>query len=389
MKNKQTVLIIDDIADNLNVAANTLIPHGINVILAQNGREAIKTATKFLPDLILLDIMMPEMNGFEVCASLKEIDKTKEIPVIFLTAVGETKNIVKGFELGAVDYINKPFISEELISRVKAHLKIHQLNKDLNLKNDEIKNKHNEILSSIRYAQIIQKALLPKQSKIDDALHKSFIFFRPKEDVSGDFYYVNKFRENIVFAVADCTGHGVPGGFLSMLGINFLNQVIKSSKNIVPSVVLEDLREFIKNIFDNTEAQNNGMDIAFCSINFETNIIHYSGANISLFLVRKGEITEYKSTKNPAGSFIAEYAFSDYEIQLEKNDLIYLFSDGYADQFGEVEDKRFKKSKLKKLLLSNASKPIQEQKRILEEVFDNWKLNEDQTDDVLVFGLEI
>ncbi|MCK5537498.1 MAG: response regulator, partial [Bacteroidales bacterium] len=152
MKNKQTVLIIDDIADNLNVAANTLIPHGINVILAQNGREAIKTATKFLPDLILLDIMMPEMNGFEVCASLKEIDKTKEIPVIFLTAVGETKNIVKGFELGAVDYINKPFISEELISRVKAHLKIHQLNKDLNLKNDEIKNKHNEILSSIRYA---------------------------------------------------------------------------------------------------------------------------------------------------------------------------------------------------------------------------------------------
>ncbi|MCK5538846.1 MAG: SpoIIE family protein phosphatase, partial [Bacteroidales bacterium] len=152
---------------------------------------------------------------------------------------------------------------------------------------------------------------------------------------------------------------------------------------------LEDLREFIKNIFDNTEAQNNGMDIAFCSINFETNIIHYSGANISLFLVRKGEITEYKSTKNPAGSFIAEYAFSDYEIQLEKNDLIYLFSDGYADQFGEVEDKRFKKSKLKKLLLSNASKPIQEQKRILEEVFDNWKLNEDQTDDVLVFGLEI
>jgi len=124
---KQTVLIVDDIVDNLNVAANTLIPQNINVIFAQSGENALKTADKYMPDLILLDIMMPQMDGFEVCEKLKSNEKTKEIPIIFLTAIGEAKFIVKGFKLGAIDYINKPFIAEELISRVTSHLKIYKL----------------------------------------------------------------------------------------------------------------------------------------------------------------------------------------------------------------------------------------------------------------------
>lgn len=130
MENKQTVLVVDDIADNLNVAANILIRQNINVLLAQSGKEALAIADKLLPDLVLLDIMMPEMDGFEVCSRLKKNNETKEIPVIFLTALGKTESIVKGFDLGAVDYVNKPFHIEELLARVQTHLSLSRMRKE-------------------------------------------------------------------------------------------------------------------------------------------------------------------------------------------------------------------------------------------------------------------
>ncbi|MCK5537497.1 MAG: response regulator [Bacteroidales bacterium] len=144
MKNKQTVLIVDDIADNLNIAASAIIGHDINVILAQSGEQAIATTEKFHPDLILLDIMMPEMNGFEVCELLKSKSETKDIPVIFLTAMEDAKNIVEGFSLGAVDYITKPFHLEEVLVRVQTHLSISRLRKEIEEANSLLEQKVTE-----------------------------------------------------------------------------------------------------------------------------------------------------------------------------------------------------------------------------------------------------
>lgn len=775
MKNKQTVLIVDDIADNLNVAANTLMKENINVILAQSGKKAIETINNFKPDLILLDIMMPEISGYDVCKKLKSKKETKDIPIIFLTALYETKDIVKGFKLGAVDYINKPFISEELISRVKAQLKIYsqyielqekekqikeneaklsavinsipdfifykdteckytgcnkayenflgekheniigstdydffnkkdaeifsnsdkkiinsgkdflfeewtqdydgnemylytrktplinsggsivgvvgvsrnisklkktenelkEKQKKLNIiydnanegifilknnkvvfnnkklceitgyseyelqnryflefvhkkdqkevaafykkklngekigrsvvfriidkneenkyvrvnskqitwdyghailgiidditeqyllqkelqkskdrlilsqkaanigtlewtfkddkircseiafklfgitksspflntnelisyihdedkeriisefktgiknrqkehiaiyriiknndeccwieeiseiyydkegipskmigviqditirkkteneirqKNEEIKRNRDEILSSIRYAKTIQKSILTTKKNIDKILKNNFIIFKPKDLVSGDFYYVNEFQENIIFTVADCTGHGVPGGFITMLGIQSIHSILKEKHINTPSEVLKNLRKRIKDIFKVSGNENyNGIDMAFCSINKKTNILQYSGAFNPLWIVRNNELIEIKATRNPIGFFPIEKEFENHEFQLQNHDKLYLFTDGFKDQIGGKEIKKYNNKPFKEIILKTSNFPIKEQKDILLNELKNWQKNLAQIDDITIMGIE-
>lgn len=775
MNKKQTVLIVDDIANNINIAANALMKENINVIVAQSGKEALKSINKIRPDLILLDIMMPEMSGYDVCKILKDDEQTKNIPIIFLTALNETKDIVKGFKLGAVDYINKPFISEELISRVNSQLKIHKqykkiieketlikennaklsavinsipdfifyknkeskytglnkayakflgekpeniigntdyeffnqknaktfLNSDKNIintgedflfeewtqdfdgneiylntrktplinsegnifgvvgvsrnltklkitenelkekqeklnliydnanegifilqnnkivfnnkklceitgfnkkelqkrfflefvhkkdqkevadfyqrkikgkkighavvfriidfsknikyvkvntkqitwefgdailgildditeqfllqkelkesrerlrlsqkagkigalewtfkddkiicseiayklfgiskktpflntkellsyihnddveriitefqtntkklekehkaiyriikengeccwieeisemyydkeekpckmigviqditirkkveneikqKNAEIKCNRDEILSSIRYAQTIQKSILTTQENIDKILKNNFIIFKPKDIVSGDFYYVNEFQENIIFTVADCTGHGVPGGFITMLGIQSIHGILKEKNINTPSKVLNNLRKRIKDIFKVSGNENyNGIDIAFCSINKKTNILQYSGAFNPLWIVRNNELIEIKATRNPIGFFPIEKEFENHEFQLQNNDKLYLFSDGFKDQIGGKDLKKYNNRPFKDLILNTSNFPINEQKDILLNELKNWQKDLVQIDDITIMGIE-
>ncbi len=774
MKNKPTILIVDDIADNLDVATQILFKDNLNFILAQNGKDALKYANKVIPDLILLDIMMPEMDGYEVCAKLKQNPITKEIPVIFLSAATDTENIVKGFEIGGVDYITKPFFPEELILRVNTHLKIHKQNQELrrkeqelqeskiklssvinsipdlifykdingkytgvnkafakyigepienivggtdydifNLKdaktfidadkailnsnkiikfkqwtqdfdgnklfletnkvaikksngevigivgvsrniteqkiieqqlkekeekltkiydnanegifilqnnkivflnnklieiigyskselqerpffefihpedrgealeyykkkidgqkigkaiifrvlnpsnentyvrvnskqiqwdandavlgllddvteqfllqkelkeskerlalsqkagnvgswewdfktdviiwsdviydifgiekqsdfvtndeflkhvhpndkeriinelnisisvkntehktefriidennktcwieeiseivyenskaikmlgilrdvttrkkaeialkqkNIEIKKNRDEIISSIRYAKTIQTSLLPEKIVIDEILPKNFIFYQPKDFVSGDFYYINKIENKIFCSVADCTGHGVPGGFITMLGINSIHGIINEKKIKKPSEILELLRYRIKDIFKGVKKDNNnGIDIAFCVIDTKTNILEYSGAFNPLWIVRNNELIELKATRNPIGFYPIEKEFVNHKFQLQNKDKIYLFSDGFKDQIGGYNNKKFNSAKFKELIITTNHYPINKQKKLIEKNFIDWKGNNEQVDDITIMGLE-
>ncbi len=775
MTHKQTVLIVDDNADNVNVAAQTLIQNDINVILALSGKEALKSVSKFMPDLILLDIMMPGMDGFEVCKILKSNPETKHIPVIFLSAINETTNIVKGFELGAVDYINKPFISKELISRVKTHLKIHSqfielqnkeklvldsksklksvinsipdlifykdlegkytgvnnayakhlkqlpeniigktdfdffnpkeakvfsesdqqtfhtnedyvyeewtkdfsgnevyldtrktplvnsdgitigivgvsrdiselkiiektlkeneeklqtiydnanegifvlqnykvvflnhklceitayskeeiqnrffidfihkedkkkaagfyqkklagvkigqsiifriidktnkvkyvkinskqidwnegkailslldditeqylleeklfesnerlrlsqkagkigtwdwnietgeikwsdltfkilgikkydniiLNHDFNkyvhqddkerieselknslknksithktefriikpdnqvswveetseiiyntskkpkrmigvlqditerkntekeieLKNSLIKEKQEDLLASIRYAKTIQTSLLPEQSEINKIIKNNFIIFKPKDIVSGDFYYVNKIDHQIYFSVADCTGHGIPGGFLTMLGVNIIHGILKHQKIKKPSEILCFLRARIKEVFKGVEKNNiNGIDLAFCTIDLKTNILQYSGAFNPLWIIRDNELIEFKATRNPIGYYPVEKKFKNHIFQLQNKDKIYLFSDGFKDQIGGKPIQKYNNKRFKELLVRNAGFSMKKQNNIFMNELEKWKTGYDQIDDITIMGIE-
>ncbi len=247
---------------------------------------------------------------------------------------------------------------------------------------------YKNITDNINYAKIIQQSLLPNNKMLEELLKDYFLFFKPKGIIGGDFYYVNQINNRLIIAVADCTGHGVSGALLSTLGITFLHDIIKQTLN--SGEILDLLREKIKKIFKVFSTNNkNGLDIALCVINTKTNILQYSGAFNPLWIIRNNKLNEYRATRNPIGFYYNENPFDVTEIQLQKNDLLYMFSDGFADQFGGANNSKLKNKKFKALLLSIANRSIQEQGKIIEDAFCNWKENTEQVDDIAVLGFEI
>jgi len=253
----------------------------------------------------------------------------------------------------------------------------------------ELEETYQDITDSINYAKTIQDALIPTEKIIKKILWKYFILSKAKNTVSGDFYYVAQRNEMLYLSVADCTGHGIAGAFLSILGISFIQDIVKWREAGSSAEVLNTLRKRIKRIFvDSGSNSRNGMDMAFCMINVKTNILQYSGAFNSMYIIRNDELTELQPTRNPIGFYIKEKDFTDTEFQLESGDKIYMFSDGYFDQFGATDRKKFSKKRFKELLIEINHKPMNEQHAILEKAFEDWRGPINQVDDVTVLGFE-
>jgi serine phosphatase RsbU (regulator of sigma subunit)/tetratricopeptide (TPR) repeat protein len=265
---------------------------------------------------------------------------------------------------------------------------------------DEVENQRNlleeknkEITDSINYAKRIQSALLLPEDHVSRHLPEHFIFFKPKDIVSGDFYWANEQNGYLYIIAADCTGHGVPGAFMSMLGISYLNEIVKKNITLTPSEILNELRDkIISNL--NFKAGNlesrDGMDAALCRIDLKTNELLFSGANNGLYLFQEDNFLEVKGDKQPVGYFIEEKKkFTDHHFNLNKGDSFYIFTDGYADQFGGEKGKKFKYKQLLKLFSSIKDIPADNQKTVLNDTFETWKGNLEQVDDVCVIGVRI
>jgi len=260
------------------------------------------------------------------------------------------------------------------------------------------------ILDSLTYAEHIQGSLLPTGEEFDNSFVEHFIFFRPKDIVSGDFYWIKQKNGNTLFAAADCTGHGVPGAFMSIMGISFLNEIIQQQNEDSPAVILEKLRHQVKNTL-NPELKSHksknyielyltlkikdGMDMALCCMDNKTKKLTYSGAGLPMFIARNGEIIDFEPVDNPVGVHLVENPFINHSFQLMTNDIIYLFSDGYYDQFGGDNNKKYYIENFRKLLIEISNKPCAEQKKILEASIENWQGINDQIDDMLVMGLRV
>jgi serine phosphatase RsbU (regulator of sigma subunit)/ligand-binding sensor domain-containing protein len=258
--------------------------------------------------------------------------------------------------------------------------------------NDEISRQKEEITDSITYASRIQRAMLPLRDHFNKTFADHFIFYRPRDIVSGDFYWIAENNDKVYFAAADCTGHGVPGAFMSMLGISALNEIIRhTTNNLNANLVLNLLREKIKFSLHQTGKEGetkDGMDIALCILDKNKMKLEYSGAYNPLYLIRKGTLEEYKADRMPIGIYhVEKESFTNYEIKIEKGDTIYIFSDGYVDQFGGPTVTKFKSNSMKKLLIEIVDKPMIEQGQIMEKTFDQWKGQEYQVDDILVIGI--
>jgi serine phosphatase RsbU (regulator of sigma subunit) len=267
------------------------------------------------------------------------------------------------------------------------------------------------ITDSIGYAERIQSALLPPHTVLNGMISDYFILFKPKDIVSGDFYWIKEVQDHLVIVSADCTGHGVPGAFMSMLGITLLNDLIGDRCYNAPSAILEQLRMKIKEMLvqdGHSEEQKDGMDMALVVFDRKNRELHYSGANNPLYIIRHkklaGDLTErthsvhengefnlfeVKADKQPIGVHWEETSFRNHSLKLKENDAFYLFSDGFIDQFGGKDRKKFKSLNFKKLLLSIHADPMERQKQILEQTFEEWKGDYEQIDDVSVIGIRV
>jgi serine phosphatase RsbU (regulator of sigma subunit) len=278
-----------------------------------------------------------------------------------------------------MDYYKEITFEQDLIAKISEQ-------------KDKIEFQQRELEESLRYAGSIQSALLPGKQAFTRFFSDCFILFKPRDIVSGDFYWIHKKGSMIAVAAADCTGHGVPGAFMSILGISFLNEIVGKC---IPkaSIILNKLRESIMKTLHQTGAKSehkDGMDIALCVIDTDRLELEFSGAFNPLYLIRGDELIEVRGDKMPIGiSFLTETSFTNHKLSILPGDQIYIFSDGFADQFGGPEEKKFRYGPFKDLLLSIHKQKMEKQQVLLEKKFDRWKRDIEQVDDVLIIGLKI
>ncbi|MCX6182780.1 MAG: SpoIIE family protein phosphatase [Bacteroidetes bacterium] len=362
-------------------------------------------------------------------SSIETIEMTTMIQLaLFSLTLGSTINYMR-------DKLDKKEIEQQKqkqeAQRKYAEL-IEQKNQELEYKVVErtqelresaliIEQKNKDITNSITYARRIQRALLPAAELWKSALTNHFVFYKPKDIVSGDFYWLNQSAElsTLYFAVCDCTGHGVPGAMVSVVGINNLNRCINEFKLTKPSDILNRLNLLFEESFEMGSKDkgeiNDGMDMALCALNYNPNHkqggpkakLQFSGANNPVWIIRKStpgtqvradliigsamgyDLIALKPNKQPIGRFTARKPFSNQELDLYENDNLYLFTDGYADQFGGPEEKKFKQKQLKHLLLSIQEFGPEEQKQLLYDKFTEWRGAGEQIDDICVIGVKI
>ena len=291
---------------------------------------------------------------------------------------GDDKNWVEGYLV----------VSRDISDRKKKE-------EQINLQNRQLEDQNRSIKQSIRYAKRIQDSILPNEKELNAIFPKSFVVYQPKDIVSGDFYWMSK-RENHVFlVVADCTGHGVPAAFMSIIGSDQLNIAINRKKLVEPVAIINEIsngfRRVLKRPMDEIEIQD-GMDLAICSINLKTNRLQFAGAFNDLYLIRDEKLVKYRGTRISVGAderaFRKEQEYQQHAFKLRKNDIIYLFSDGYADQFGGAEGRKLGYEKFREILMMIHTYPMADQKRLLEETMIEWRSGEEQIDDVCVLGVK-
>lgn len=371
---KNAILYYDKLIDLKDSVYNT-----------ENSKALIELQTKFDTEKQIKDI---EILTQEKELSELELDRQRYFKNAFI--IGFAFILILVFVI-----YNRYQIKHKANAKLeKQKAEITLQHTKLNVAYEEIEAKNKDILDSIKYAKRIQEAILPilDFEKIFD--QKGFVYYQPKDIVSGDFYWLEKKENTVLIAAVDCTGHGVPGAFMSIVGFNILNQAVNEHQLRAPNLILNELNSGVTNTLRQTEKEStvrDGMDINLCVINYDTLELNYAGAYNPLWIIRNDEFIELAADKFPIGLFVGQemYSFKNNSFQLQKGDALYLFTDGYADQFGGPRGKKFKYQQFKETLMNIAKLDVSKQKQILEETIQNWKGELEQIDDILVIGIMI
>ena len=325
---------------------------------------------------------------------------TNKIKKVFKDLMEKTTAIAKGAMNQRVTVIgNNEFttLAEQFNDMVQ---KLEESHIDLSFKNHVIQDnmkvlqqQTDDMVESITYAQRIQKAALPEEEILNEIIPERFIIFKPRDVVSGDFYWVKQIKNFNIVVAADCTGHGIPGAFMSMLGMSLLNEIVTKSRFDTAGEILNRLRKKIKKILHQTgkdRETKDGMDMAICIIDTESKQLQYAGAFNPLYIYRNKELIEFKGDRMPVGVYVLEKTeFTNHEIELQPGDTVYMFSDGYSDQIGGKNGKKYMAMNLKELLREHSDKPMKDQKEIFEKTLSDWSTGYEQVDDILLMGFRV
>lgn len=387
INNRITIRLTDEILNKLDLEQQKVVWQNAEILFKEQRISAQKTKMKEQNSVLEKQNVLILKRKNEIVAQEKEILFQKNV----LTAqVIKIKNQDTFLSISIVVILVIVFL---MIFSIRSNRMVKDANFKLAEQNIIIAKKNHEITDSINYAERIQRSILPPLVEVTTALPKSFILFKPKDIVSGDFYWFFESADKILIAVADCTGHGVPGAFMSAIGSEKLNEAVLQSDDV--STILQSVNIGMKKVLHqsgNENSTSDGMDIAICAFNKDLTKVVYAGANRPIWVVRDGDsiIEETKATKAAIGGHTIDgQEFAKHEINLQKNDTVYLFSDGFADQFGNRNNKKLKTKSFKKEILVNQFKSMEDQKMHLDSFIENWKGNIEQTDDILVVGVRV
>jgi tetratricopeptide (TPR) repeat protein/serine phosphatase RsbU (regulator of sigma subunit) len=385
-----------DIAENIGAIYELEIAYdGMATSFSElsNYTEAYKSLVELIrvKDTIFSEKNQEQLNALQIQYETEVLERENQILKrdIDLSEAKEKqqKLIIYLFILGfvfAIFFIGMLYRS----NRIK-----RKTNAELEEKNILITEQKNEITDSIQYARRIQHAMLPPGDYISSVLPERFILFRPRDIVSGDFYWITEKEGKIICAVADCTGHGVPGAFMSMLGIAFLNEIVSKQTTVHAGNILNDLRSKLMKSLRQTDHSSqvlDGIDLALIILDLPHNYLEYAGAMNPLFMFRGGELIEHQADKMPIGYHInMAQPFTNHKIPIKEGDVLYAFSDGFVDQFGGPKGKKIMMSNFKRMLEQIHDQSMEEQKLFLEKYLDDWMTEYNQIDDILVVGIRI
>lgn len=434
MENNRVVILEDEQIIAMHLS-ELLTENGYEVVGEfDTGEELLEKIEGIKPDILFVDVMLAgQKTGIDV---VKELPNKENTCVIYLTSNSNSSIIEEAKNTLPVAFLKKPFNAAQLkvTLDVSYHTFLEQrkISKKLNKQNDMnkmqidelmetqqhlitatwrerelkeelqttkalIEEQNKKIMDSINYAKRIQKAIIPEPEELKKALGNYFMFYKPKDVVSGDFPWMYEREEYYYIAAVDCTGHGVPGAMMSLIGNLLLNDIVNNTEEQkTPGVVLNELHKAVVNTLKQDAPGNtaaDGMDVAMCRIKKDRSEIVYAGAHRPLYLQRQGveEVIQYKGSKYPIGGmqYNGENNFEDQVLEIQKGDKLYFFSDGLPDQFGGPKDLKLGPKRIRKCIEENAGKSIADMHVILEDQFMNWMGESKQMDDVLLFGVEV
>ena len=383
-----SILYIDDEENNL-ISFKSTFRRDYHIHVASSGQEALEIMETNNIQLVITDQRMPDMSGIEFLEQI--VPLYPDCMRMIMTGFSDLEAVIQAINKGNIyRYVSKPWNREDLKITIDSALEVYNLKSQNKHLIDGLKEVNRTLEQKVleRTRQIEQQSL-----NMTDSIHYASRIHKPKDIVSGDYYWVAHKEGRLIIAVADCTGHGVPGAFMSIMGINFLNEIVNMSGIVNANEILDELRDKLIKSLGQTghrDEAKDGMEMALCVVDVNKHRLQYSGAFRPMFLLRQDELIVIKGDPMPIGIYNEnEVPFTNKEVPFKEDDMIYLFTDGYVDQIGGLDRKTFKSIRFKELLKEIHDKSLDVQRKILREEHEIWRSGSEQIDDILILGVRL